>query len=169
MVTVVLGNFKLSFTATDCISHSSLAENRIHSSWFKQREIYYRVLNGLWNLLERWRNKLQVELLGVTCRASLPQSHQGSTCLLCSHETTHQSGRVSEPCCCWHGRRKPGHFHVPQEDQPVPRMMLAGRNSKGMAPTFQIFAYQNFASHTLLSFVWLTAPRPHSCKGFWEM
>lgn len=51
--TVVLEKSKLSFTITDCISQGSLAENRIHSSWVKQREIYYRVLNGLQNLLER--------------------------------------------------------------------------------------------------------------------
>lgn len=50
---VVLGNSKLSFVITVCISQGSLAENRIHSSWFKQRKIYYRVLNGLQNLLGR--------------------------------------------------------------------------------------------------------------------
>jgi hypothetical protein len=53
MVSVVLGNSKLSFAVTDSISQGSFAENRIHSSWFKQREIYYRVLNGLQNLLRR--------------------------------------------------------------------------------------------------------------------
>ena len=77
MVTVVLGNFRLSFTATDCISQGPLAENRIHSSWFKQREIYYRVLNGIWHLLERWRKELQVEFLGVTCRAWLQSRPPG--------------------------------------------------------------------------------------------
>lgn len=70
MLTVVLGNSKLSFAVTDCISQGSLAENSIHSRWFKQREIYYRVLNGLQNLLGRWRNILQVELPGVPSRAS---------------------------------------------------------------------------------------------------
>ena len=70
MLTVVLGNSKLSFAITDCISQGSLAENRIHSSWFKLREIYYRVLNGLQNLLGMQRNRIQIELSGVPSRAS---------------------------------------------------------------------------------------------------
>lgn len=53
MVTVVLGISKLSFAITDGINQGSLLENRIHSSWVKQRGIYYRVLNGLQNLLGR--------------------------------------------------------------------------------------------------------------------
>lgn len=169
MVTVVLGNFRLSFTATDCISQGPLAENRIHSSWFKQREIYYRVLNGVWNLLERWRKELQVEFLGVTCRASLQSRPPGEHLPFVQSWDCPPNRECFRTMLPLHGRRKTRHFDLPQEDQPIPRMMLAGRNSKDTAPTFQILAFQNFASHISLSFIWLTAPRPHSCKGFWEM
>lgn len=47
---VVLGNSRLSFAITDCISQGSLTENRVYSGWFKPMEIYYRVLNGLENV-----------------------------------------------------------------------------------------------------------------------
>ena len=42
---------------------------------------------------------------------------------------------------------------LPQENQ-IPVMMLAGRNSRSMAPNFQIFAFQNFAFHISPNFVW---------------
>lgn len=154
------GNSKLSFAITDCISQGSLAENRIYSSWFKQRKIYYRVLNGLQNLLGRWRNRLEVEFSGTTSRASQK-----------SRPPREQCRPVLSGCCLptggcfrtmlplvWEGRK------VPQKTQTLPVRVPAGRSSRSMAPNLQIFAFQIW-----LHFVWLMAPGPHSCKVVWKV
>ena len=132
------GEFQTFFAITDCISQGSLTENsRIHSSWFKQREIYYRVLNGLQNLLGRWRNRVQVELSRVPPRHSRA-GHQGS-----SHEVACQKGSVQK-----HPATDMGRKEVATGTSDTCSHDVAGRNSRSMAPNFQIFAFQNFASQS---------------------
>lgn len=162
MVTVVLGNFKLSFTATDCISQflqrteSTLAGQHLLQS-----------VKWLMEFVGRWRNKLQVELLGVTCRASLPQSLPEYLPFVQSWNYP-PSGRFRTMLLLTWREGKPGHFHVHLRKISQFKM-LAGRNNKGMAPTFKSSLTKTLPP-TLLSFVWLTAPR-HSiaARDSWEM
>lgn len=124
-----LGNSKLSFAIIDCISQGSLAENRIYSSWFKQRKIYYRVLNGLQNLLGRWRNRLEVELSGMTSRASQQSRPPREQC--CPVLSGYRQSLV------WEGRK------MPQKTQTLPMMVSPGRSSRGTAPTYKSLPFKS--------------------------